>query len=79
MLLLSSSLHATNTVISNVYCTAYLPCAAHSLDNSYCIDNGGMIAQAGLFAYQQGLTTPMEDTSCTQRYRTDQVDAVWRS
>jgi N6-L-threonylcarbamoyladenine synthase len=38
-----------------------------------------MIAQAGLFAYQQGLTTPMEDTSCTQRYRTDQVDAVWRA
>ncbi len=33
----------------------------------YCIDNGAMIAQAGIFSFQMGLTTPLEDAGCTQR------------
>ena len=34
----------------------------------YCIDNGGMIAQAGIFAYQMNMVTPLEEATCTQRY-----------
>ena len=37
-----------------------------------------MIAQAGILALQHGVTTTMEDSWCTQRFRTDQVKAVWR-
>ena len=38
-----------------------------SLFVRYCIDNGAMIAQAGVFAYQMGYSTPIAETSCTQR------------
>ncbi|KAJ3198472.1 putative tRNA threonylcarbamoyladenosine biosynthesis protein kae1 [Entophlyctis luteolus] len=37
-------------------------------DESFCIDNGIMIAQAGLLQYASGNATPLEDTWCTQRY-----------
>lgn len=50
----------------------------HGMDSRYCIDNGAMIAQAGILDYQFGATTPVEDTQVTQRYRTDEVFAVWR-
>jgi N6-L-threonylcarbamoyladenine synthase len=50
-----------------------------AMDHRYCIDNGAMIAQAGIFALQFGEVTPIEDSWCTQRYRTDQVQAIWRS
>jgi N6-L-threonylcarbamoyladenine synthase len=49
-----------------------------SMDHRYCIDNGAMIAQAGIFAYQQGFETPMVDATVTQRFRTDAVDVTWR-
>lgn len=49
-----------------------------AMDHRYCIDNGAMIAQAGIFALQYGETTKLEDTWCTQRFRTDQVQAIWR-
>jgi len=49
-----------------------------AMDHRYCIDNGAMIAQAGIFAYQFGEETPMEDTWVTQRYRTDQQKIIWR-
>jgi len=49
-----------------------------AMDHRYCIDNGAMIAQAGIFAFQHGITTCMEDSWCTQRFRTDQVRAIWR-
>ena len=49
-----------------------------AMDSRYCIDNGAMIAQAGIFAFQYGQTTPLQETMCTQRYRTDQVQAIWR-
>jgi N6-L-threonylcarbamoyladenine synthase len=50
-----------------------------AMDHRYCIDNGAMIAQAGIFALQFGESTSMRDSSCTQRYRTDQVQAIWRA
>lgn len=50
----------------------------YATDDRYCIDNGAMIAYAGLLAFQQGQTTPMKDTTCTQRYRTDDVLVTWR-
>lgn len=34
----------------------------------FCIDNGIMIAQAGLLSYRMGQETPLDKTSCTQRY-----------
>ncbi|CAD7695841.1 unnamed protein product [Ostreobium quekettii] len=49
-----------------------------AMDDRYCIDNGAMIAWAGMCAYQKGITTSLEDTKCTQRYRTDDVDVIWR-
>jgi len=47
-------------------------------DDRYCIDNGAMIAWAGLLMYKSGTVTPLDDTFCTQRYRTDEVDVNWR-
>eukprot|EP00455_Lapot_gusevi_P031652 TRINITY_DN343_c0_g3_i2.p1 TRINITY_DN343_c0_g3~~TRINITY_DN343_c0_g3_i2.p1 ORF type:complete len:336 (-),score=48.94 TRINITY_DN343_c0_g3_i2:91-1098(-) len=48
------------------------------MDDRYCIDNGAMIAWAGMVLLQRGVTTPFEQTTCTQRYRTDDVEVVWR-
>ena len=50
-----------------------------AMDHRYCIDNGAMIAQAGIFEYQQGLDTALEDAFVTQRFRTDAVEVVWRA
>ncbi|TFK76983.1 peptidase M22, glycoprotease [Pluteus cervinus] len=47
-------------------------------DERFCIDNGIMIAQAGLLAFRTGQTTSLEDSTCTQRYRTDEVHVAWR-
>ncbi|KAL4213326.1 glycoprotease family-domain-containing protein [Rhizopus microsporus] len=41
-------------------------------DDRFCIDNGIMIAHAGLLAYKTGFTTPLEESTVTQRFRTDQ-------
>lgn len=50
-----------------------------AMDHRYCIDNGAMIAQAGVMAYLQGYETPMDDTTVTQRFRTDATDVIWRA
>lgn len=50
----------------------------YATDSRFCIDNGAMIAQAGWEMFRAGITTPIEDTWCTQRYRTDEVEIVWR-
>jgi N6-L-threonylcarbamoyladenine synthase len=50
----------------------------YATDERYCIDNGAMIAYTGGLAFQRGVTTPMAETRCTQRFRTDEVDVVWR-
>jgi N6-L-threonylcarbamoyladenine synthase len=47
-------------------------------DERFCIDNGIMIAHAGLLEYSTGIVTKMEDTTCTQRFRTDEVFVGWR-
>jgi len=48
-------------------------------DDRYCIDNGAMIAWAGLEMFRAGITTPISETTCTQRFRTDEVNVAWRS
>lgn len=47
-------------------------------DERFCIDNGVMIAHAGALAYQSGATTDFDDSTVTQRYRTDDVQVTWR-
>ena len=47
-------------------------------DESFCIDNGLMIAQAGMLMFKTGGVSDMRDTWCTQRYRTDEVLVTWR-
>lgn len=50
----------------------------YATDERFCIDNGIMIAQAGLLAYKEGFRTPLEESVCTQRFRTDEVYVEWR-
>jgi len=50
----------------------------YSTDDRYCIDNGAMIAWPGLLALGCGQTTPLEEATCTQRFRTDEVFVEWR-
>lgn len=52
--------------------------SVYATDERFCIDNGIMIAQAGLLAYRTGFETPLKDTICTQRFRTDEVHIKWR-
>lgn len=47
-------------------------------DERFCIDNGIMIAHAGLLAHRTGFETKLEDSTCTQRFRTDDVHIAWR-
>ncbi|OCH96553.1 peptidase M22 glycoprotease [Obba rivulosa] len=48
-------------------------------DERFCIDNGIMIAQAGLLSFRMGYRTPLTKSSCTQRFRTDEVHVAWRA
>lgn len=48
------------------------------MDDSYCIDNGAMIAYAGLIEYMAGNRMKFEDSYFTQRFRTDEVFVSWR-
>lgn len=50
----------------------------YATDERFCIDNGIMIAHAGLLAYRTGFATSLEDSTCTQRFRTDEVSIKWR-
>lgn len=52
--------------------------SVYATDERFCIDNGIMIAHAGLLAYETGCTTPLEESTCTQRFRTDEVWVKWR-
>ncbi|PSS02447.1 glycoprotease/Kae1 family metallohydrolase [Coniella lustricola] len=47
-------------------------------DERFCIDNGIMIAHAGLLAYESGFRTELKDSTVTQRFRTDEVHVKWR-
>jgi len=48
-------------------------------DERFCIDNGIMIAQAGLLSFRMGHETPLSKSTCTQRFRTDEVHVAWRA
>ena len=50
----------------------------HGMDHRYCVDNGGMIAHAGLLQFQFGGATALERSDTTQRFRTDEVVVAWR-
>ena len=52
--------------------------SVHATDERFCIDNGIMIAHAGLLAYGTGFRTALENSTCTQRFRTDDVYVGWR-
>ncbi|CAL5347960.1 unnamed protein product [Camellia sinensis] len=47
-------------------------------DDMYCVDNGAMIVYTGLLAYANGMSTLLEESTFTQRFRTDEVLAIWR-
>ncbi|XP_069677935.1 tRNA N6-adenosine threonylcarbamoyltransferase [Periplaneta americana] len=50
----------------------------YTTDERFCIDNGVMIAQAGYEMFKTGNLTKWDDTTITQRYRTDDVEVTWR-
>lgn len=50
----------------------------YATDERFCIDNGIMIAHAGLLAFRTGFRTKVEESTVTQRYRTDEVEVTWR-
>jgi N6-L-threonylcarbamoyladenine synthase len=52
--------------------------SVYATDERFCIDNGIMIAHAGLLAYETGFRTALEDSTVTQRFRTDEVHVKWR-
>lgn len=45
----------------------HCPFTFHS-SSRFCIDNGIMIAQAGLLAFRMEQRTPVAESTCTQRY-----------
>ncbi|KAK3117322.1 putative tRNA threonylcarbamoyladenosine biosynthesis protein kae1 [Teratosphaeriaceae sp. CCFEE 6253] len=47
-------------------------------DERFCIDNGIMIAHAGLLAWGKGYETRLGESTFTQRFRTDEVLIDWR-
>ena len=58
------------------------------MDSRFCVDNGAMIAHAGLlqFQFEQGSSAEqpargmaLQDCSVTQRFRTDEVRVLWRA
>lgn len=51
----------------------------YAIDDRYCIDNGAMIAYAGALMYNSGQVTSFDNTFCTQRFRTDEVEVTWRN
>ena len=44
----------------------------------FCQDNGAMIAWTGLLMYKHGVRHSLAQTQVRQRFRTDEVDIVWR-
>ncbi|MEM0139369.1 MAG: bifunctional N(6)-L-threonylcarbamoyladenine synthase/serine/threonine protein kinase [Ferroplasma sp.] len=50
---------------------------AYLTDKKYCMDNGAMIAQAGLLMYENGARQEIMDTKINQKFRIDEVYAPW--
>jgi N6-L-threonylcarbamoyladenine synthase len=44
---------------------------------SFCVDNAAMIAHTGLLMHKAGIRNALPDTVINQRWRTDDVDALW--
>ncbi|MFQ6050610.1 MAG: bifunctional N(6)-L-threonylcarbamoyladenine synthase/serine/threonine protein kinase [Candidatus Hydrothermarchaeota archaeon] len=42
------------------------------------VDNGAMIAWLGILYARSGITHSIEETTVDQKYRTDEVDVIWR-
>ncbi|KAG0435790.1 putative tRNA N6-adenosine threonylcarbamoyltransferase [Dictyocoela muelleri] len=53
-------------------------CRLYSTDERYCIDNGAMIACTAYMMYKSGIRNKLSETSVVQRFRTDEVDVLWR-
>lgn len=52
---------------------------SYATDDRYCIDNGAMIAWTGsIMLAAGGAAVPVEQATCTQRFRTDDVYVNWR-
>lgn len=49
-----------------------------AMDDRFCIDNGAMIAHTGSLSYDPEFRCKLEQTVCSQRYRTDSVFISWR-
>ncbi len=47
-------------------------------DRTLCVDNGAMIAWTGLIMHRAGVKHPLTSTVVDQRFRTDQVEVIWR-
>jgi len=47
-------------------------------EKNLCVDNGAMIAWLGYIMYQSGVRMEIDDTIINQRFRTDQVEVIWR-
>ncbi len=43
-----------------------------------CVDNGAMIAWTGLVMHRAGVKMDIEDTGVNQRFRTDEVEVIWK-
>lgn len=49
----------------------------HLTDPEYCMDNGAMIARAGLLMYLSGQRQTVRETVTVQRHRIDEVEVPW--
>ena len=47
-------------------------------DRRFCMDNGAMIAWLGCEMYQSGVRMDISQTAVLQRFRTDEVEVIWR-
>ncbi len=60
-----------SSLSSEIGATPYLTAS------EYCMDNGAMIAQAGLLMYRSGFRTGIESSTIDQRFRIDEVEVPW--
>jgi N6-L-threonylcarbamoyladenine synthase len=50
----------------------------HATDERFCIDNGLMIAYAGMLMHKSGCRVDASECTVAQRFRTDSVEVTWR-
>ena len=50
-----------------------------AMDDRYCVDNGAMIAYAGVLQHKSSKAMNLMDCTFTQRFRTDEVLVTWRT